>query len=119
MKALKTSLLALIIGASFGLPATAQQKVADQPEASETALEFARRVNACDGSEVLSAKYMDGRESLHVRCSQGAAAELSGMSGGLGTGGALALGGGALIAIIALASGGSSSGSTTSTTGTN
>ena len=119
MRLFGTSLAALGLLGMSALPIAAQQVNPDQLLPGETWLEFAQRMDLCDGSDVLDAelKMVGGGSNLEVLCSQGAVVETTnGMSGGLGA--AAAVGGGALLLVFALGGGGSDGPSTTPTTPT-
>lgn len=94
MKKIQTLISASAIAAVTALPVFAQQATARM--ANETALEMAQRIDACEGSGVADADFVQEGTRLRVTC-------VDGVSGGLGTGGAIALGVGvvALIAIVA------------------
>ena len=82
---------------------------------NETALQMAERVDACDGSRIVDANFVESdtqpmtkynsQVQLRVTC-------VAGMAGGLGSGGAIALGIGAIALIAVLASDSDSSSST-------
>ncbi|NHM20235.1 hypothetical protein [Tritonibacter mobilis] len=117
MRLLGTTLAAFGLACISALPVAAQQLNAEQMLPGETWLEFAKRMDACDGAEVLDAelKMVGGGSNLEVLCSQGAVADATnGMSGGLGA--AAAIGGGALLLVFALGGGGSDGPSSTSST---
>ena len=122
MKTIISSATAFAFSCALLLPASAQQVIETQVQAGETALQFAQRVNACEGAEILDAAFTAGGTNLTVQCGpQAATTETNGMSGGLGT--AAAIGGGVVVLALALGGGGSDGGiippsSTTSTTGT-
>ncbi len=108
-----TIILATIFGVTSAVSVAAQGAVVRQ--GSETALEMANRIGACaDGSSILSANYAQSGSLLQVRCAAGAGGDLS---GGLGTGGAVALGVIGIAIVAAAASGGGSSSSTSGTGG--
>ena len=110
MNKLSRIALSLCAVAALSLPALAQT-VSNAPVLpGETALEYAERINACNGAEVLSAEFEANEANttrLLVRCAKS-------LSGGLGA----AAAGVPLLLILALA-GDSSSSTTTSTSGTN
>ena len=120
MKKTSPSILALVAALGLAIPTAgqAQQQTSTQPLPGETSREFAVRIDACDGSEILSSRFVGGQDRqnvLRVRCRGGAAmADTSGMAGGLGAG---AIAGIAVtvvaIAIAASSGGGSSTPSTT------
>ncbi|MBC7133187.1 MAG: hypothetical protein H5U16_08795 [Roseovarius sp.] len=85
-------------------------------QGNETALELANRIGACGSAGIAGANYAEGGTVLQVQCAGAAGGDLS---GGLGTGGAVAAGVVSVALIAAAASGGGSSSSTTSTSGTN
>jgi len=84
---------------------------------NETALQMAERVDACDGSKIVDASFVENdtqsitmtkynpEVQLRVTC-------VAGMAGGLGSGGAIALGIGAIALIAVLASDSNSTSST-------
>lgn len=125
MKTYILSATAVAFSLALIMPASAQQVVQAQVQAGETALEFAQRVNACGGADILDAAFIDAGSALEVQCSPLAAtAETAGMTGGLGT--AAAIGGGVVVLALALGGGGGGSdggiippSSTPSTSGTN
>jgi hypothetical protein len=109
-----TIILATIFGVTSAVSVAAQAPVVRQ--GNETALQMATRIGACaDGSAITSANYAENGTLLQVRCA-GAGGDLS---GGLGTGGAVALGVVGIAIVAAAASGGGSGSSTTGTSGTN
>ncbi|RBI67861.1 hypothetical protein DQW77_17240 [Roseovarius sp. TE539] len=113
MKCFAKPLAGLIMGAALSLPAVAQQSFDQAPLPGETALEYATRVDACDGAVVQDAEFIANQTRIRVSCPRSAAADTAdGMTGGLG-GGAVAIVGGLLVAVFALSGG--SSGSTPST----
>ena len=116
MKRIQALISATAIAAVTAVPVLAQQGTTRI--GGETALQMAERIDACNGSRIVDAnfvqsdtqpmtKYSSGETQLRVTC-------VDGVAGGLGSGGALALGLGvvALIAVAA-ASGSDSSSSTT------
>lgn len=116
MKRISNTLLAAVACVAMPLAAVAQQQVTTPPLPGETALDYAQRIDACNGATVLGADFIDGGTLLQVQCpAAGATTDTAGMSGGLGAAAASAA---IVIALFALA-GGSSTYSTTSTTGTN
>ncbi|MGR3316590.1 hypothetical protein [Roseovarius indicus] len=112
--------LAMTFAVSAGLlvaaPLSAQVNTGVPRQPGETAMQYAQRINACNGAEILSADFSQNQTRLSVRCPQGAAVNTDGMSGGLTAGAAAAAAG---VLIVFGLSGGSSTGSTTFTTGTN
>lgn len=106
-----TSTFAVTAALLMAVPATAQVSTGLPPVAGETALQYAQRINACDGAGVVDATFTQNRTRLSVQCPQATATGNNGMSGGLGT--AIALGAG-IVLIVAGAAGDSSS--TVSTT---
>ena len=116
MKAIANTLMAVVMGAAMPLAAAAQQQVSTPPVAGETALQYAQRINACNGASVIGADFTSGGTMLQVQCpAAGNATNTSGLSGGLG--GALASTA-VVVALFSLAGGSSSYSSTTSTSGT-
>lgn len=109
MKKFGTIALASVIAVSSAVSVAAQATAVRQ--GNETALQMANRIGACDTSGgITSAAYTDAGSMLRVTCVGG------GLSGGLSTGGAIALGV-VTVALIAAAASGGSSGSSTSGTG--
>lgn len=100
------------------LPVTAQQLNANDVRPGETWLEFAKRMDACKGQEVLGAELVlvGGSEyKLDITCSTGiVAGGTNGMTGGLAGAAPIA---GVMILVAGLAASGGSDGPTT-TTGT-
>ena len=118
MHKFSTSVLSLCACVALSVPALAQTTSSVPVLAGETALQYAQRIDACNGQEVLSAEFGAGiLGSMVVSCRPKAAnANLQnrGLTGGLG---AVGIAGLPLIVLVALV--GDSSTSTTSTTGTN
>jgi len=114
MKKLAGSILGFVAATVLAFPSAAQQALDEAPLSGETALEYATRVDACDGAPVQEAEFLANQTRLRVSCPRsGAADTANGMTGGLG-GGTIAVVGGLLVAVFAL-SGGGSSGATPST----
>lgn len=116
MKHFAASAFAAIASVSLALPAVAQQQLDIPRQPGETAFEYAQRVDACGGGELLAAYYVNNQTGLRVECRQLAAQNTNGMEGGLGSG--ALVGGGALMLLFALGGGGSSGTTTTTTTST-
>ena len=115
MKNVAVSILALAAGLSMATPSFAQETYARL--ADENAINMASRIGACDQAGIQTARFTDAGSILRVRCVGGMGG--ADLSGGLGTGAAIA-GGVAVVAIAAIASDGSSSSTTTtSASGTN
>ncbi len=116
MKAIANTLMAVVMGAAMPLAAVAQQQVSTPPLEGETALQYAQRINACNGASVIGADFTSGGTMLQVQCpAAGTASNTSGLSGGLG--GAVASAA-VVVALFSLAGGSSTYSSTTSTSGT-
>ncbi|MBZ0122825.1 MAG: hypothetical protein K8F31_02965 [Roseovarius sp.] len=115
MKRFANTVLAAVTGVAMPLAAAAQQQVSTPPLPGETALQYAQRINACNGASILGADFTEGGTMLQVQCpATGTTGDTSGMSGGLG--GAVA----SVAVVIALFSLAGGSGSyTPSTTSTN
>lgn len=104
-----TIILATIFGVTSAVSVAAQAPAVRL--GNETALEMATRIGACaDGSAISSANFAENGTLLQVRC---VAAGGGNLSGGLGTGGAVALGVIGIAIVAAAASGGGSSSTTT------
>ncbi|GAB4287484.1 MAG: hypothetical protein Kow0058_07140 [Roseovarius sp.] len=107
MKKPLAMLMAIATAAALPLAATAQQVASAPPNPGESALDYAKRVDACNGRNVLEASFIDNGTRLQVRCAGAVAAAgagaggTQGLSGGLGLG--LAAGGVAFLAIAAAA----------------
>jgi len=99
--------------------AAAQRAGTTPLQPGETAMEFAERINACNDAEIVSAAFNEARTEVRVQCPQvaGSGQATAGMTGGLGTTGAMAIG----IAVAAglAAAAGSGGGGSSSTTTTN
>lgn len=110
---MKTLAMTFAISASalMASPLSAQVNTGVPRQPGETAMQYAQRINACNGAEILSATFSENQTRLSVRCPQGTAFNTDGMTGGLAAVGAAA---GAVLVVFGL-SGGSSTGSTTST----
>jgi len=116
--------MAFVAAACAGLaqPAMAQQQVTTPVQPGETALEFAQRIDACSGGEIVSAEFLQGRTLMQATCRQPAGIDTAqagqgaqgaqGMAGGLGAGAAAA---GLGVAMFALAAGDDSTTTTTTT----
>lgn len=118
MKTTFASSLALVACLSMAVPAGAQspRQITTQPNPGETATAFAERINACGGSNIVSAAFVNDVNDavdLRVRCPAAAAGNTSGMAGGLGAAGVAAIAGG--VALVAFAIGSSGGSSTPST----
>lgn len=116
MKHFAASAFAVIAAISVALPAVAQQQNDIPRKPGESALEYAQRINACDGGEVVAASFINNQTQLSVECRPLAAQNTNGMEGGLGGTGAL-IGGATTLLVFALGGGGST-GTTTTTTST-
>jgi len=115
MKAIANTLLAAAIGVTMPLAAMAQQQVSTPPLEGETALQYAQRINACNGDSILGADFTSGGTMLQVQCpAAGGASNTAGLSGGLG--GAVASVA-VVVALFSLAGGSSSYSTSTSGTG--
>jgi len=112
MNAIANTLLAAVVGVTMPLAAVAQQQVSTPPIEGETAVQYAQRINACNGANILGADFTQGGTMLQVQCpAAGTAGNTAGLSGGLG--GAVA----SVAVVVALFSlaGGSSTYSSTAT----
>ena len=121
--------LAMTFAVSAGLliaaPLSAQVNTGVPRQPGETAIQYAQRINACNGAEISWASFNADQTRLSVRCPPGSTADTgssttsgtSGMSGGL-TGIGAAAGAAAVLVVFGL-SGGSSTGTTTGTVSTN
>jgi hypothetical protein len=130
MRNIAIAVSALSMSIALTGAANAQQGANPPLQPGETAMEFAQRIDACNGAEIVSAALNASRTEVRVQCPQAAgsgasaagqtaagqtaAGAAAGMTGGLGTAGTVAIGATA-VAGIAVALSGSSS----STTGTN
>lgn len=111
------------ISMSVALAGGAVAQAGNTPlQPGETAMEFAQRIDACNGAEIINAAFNDARTEVRVQCPRAAGADGSaagqataGMTGGLGTTGAIAIGIAAAAGLAAAASGGGGSSSTTTT----
>ena len=111
------AIAAVVVSVSaLPVPVLAQQSIVTPPLANESALDYARRVDACHGADAVSAEFLDNLTRLRVSCPGTVVTNTEGMSGGLGA--AAAAAGGLIVILFAL--GGSSNTPTlsTSTTGT-
>jgi len=119
MKSIATIVSAVSMSVALVGGAAAQATQPLQP--GETAMEFAQRIDACKGAEIVGAAFNDARTEVRVQCSQTAAAEgttgaagaVAGMSGGLGTLGTVTIGIAAAAGLAAALGGGGSSSTTT------
>ena len=110
------SILALVATLGLAIPTggQAQQQTTTQPFPGETARQFSARIDACDGGSIQSARFVDGRNVLRVRCEVGAGTDTAnGMAGGLGAGAVAGIAATVIaIAVVAGSGGGSSTPST-------
>lgn len=120
MKRFATAVAAMSMSLALAGGAAAQQAGATPLQPGETAMEFAQRIDACNGAEIVSAAFNEARTEVRVQCLQSAAADGSaagqataGMSGGLGTTGTIAIGIAVAVGLAAAAGGGGSSSTTT------
>jgi|SRR6056297_3385386 len=110
MKSLAKPVIGLVMCAAMSLPAVAQQTPDEALLPGESALEYATRIDACNGAVVQDAEFLANQSQIRVSCPQRAASAdgANGMAGGLGSG-AIAIAGGLLVAVLAVSAGGSSS----------
>jgi hypothetical protein len=111
MKRFTTYATTLAAGLALGAPAFAQQTF--ERLDGESAMQMASRIGACDDAGIASARFTDAENILRVSC-VGAVGGPD-LSGGLGTGAAVA--GGVVLAAVAVAALDSSS--STSSSGAN
>lgn len=112
MKMTSSTAVALIASLALVAPigAQAQKYTSNQPMDGETGMEYAIRINACDGGAIKTARFADDGKRLLVRCESGTTGSFvptAGMAGGLGAGGIIA--GVAAVGLIAAAASGSGS----------